>query len=154
MVNKPFLIFGGLAAIWYGAVNAWRSLIVGVSNYAFRGFDLTTGSVQLYLNIMVKNPLLFGVTVKSVQGDVYIQGQRVGYINTTLDYYVTGGGKTHILPVIVNLSIAGVANGLLANINSGDVRSLQVAFDGKIYVTNKNIPIPVQKELTWADMTA
>lgn len=154
MGTKPALILGGLAAIWYGAVNAWRSLIVGVRDYTFRGFDLTTGSVQLYLNIMVKNPLLFGVTVKSVQGDVYIQGQRVGYINTTMDYYITGAGKVHILPVIVNLSLSGVANGLLANINSGDVRTLQVAFDGKIYVTNQNIPIPIQKELTWADIVA
>ena len=154
MLNKPALILGGLAAIWYGAVNAWRSLIVGVYNYTFRSFDLSNGTVQLYLNIMVKNPLLFGVTVRNVQGDVYIQGQRVGFVNTDLDYYVTGGGKTHILPVIVNLYIRSLGSAFLSNIQSGDIRTLQVAFDGKIYVTNKNIPIPCQKELTWADITA
>lgn len=152
-MNRSALILAGLAGIWYGAVNAYKSLIVGVRDYAFRGLDLLNNTVSLDLNILVKNPLLFGVTVKSVQGDVYIDGQKVGYVNTRLDYYLTGT-HTHILPVIVNLHLQSLAQTALWLIQNGNMNQLEIAFDGQINVTNQNIAIPIQKELTWEQMTA
>lgn len=140
----------GLGLLYYGVLRGAKSLIVKVKNYSFAGLDVASGTVQLYLNLMIKNPLLVGVQIKGATGDVYVQGYKVGYVNMSYDYYLAGG-HTHILPVVVNLLMGDVAQGALLNIQSGDIRNLTVAFDGKIYAGKYSVGIPVQFELDYND---
>lgn len=140
----------GLGLLYYGVLRGAKSLIVKVKNYSFAGLDITNGTVQLYLNLMIKNPLLVGVQIKGATGDVYVQGYKVGYVNMSYDYYLAGG-HTHVLPVVVNLVMGDVAQGALLNIQSGDIRNLTVAFDGKIYAGKYSVGIPVQFELDYND---
>lgn len=141
----------GLALLYYGVLQGARGLVIGVQNFAFKSIDFVSSTVSLYLNLRIKNPLLVGLTIKGVQGDVYAQGKKVGYVNTTYDYYL-GGGRTHIVPVIVNLQMQEVGQAALLNIQSGDIRTLQIAFDGKVYVGDWNIGIPLQIELDYNDL--
>ena len=144
------IIIGG-ALLWYGVLRGARGLVVKVRDYTFSGLSLTDNTMQLTLNLLIKNPLLVGVTIKGVTGEVYAQGFRIGGVNTTYNYYIAGG-KTHILPVVVNLNMSDVLHAGLMNIQSGDVRTLTIAFDGYIMAGKYNIKVPLQFELDYNDL--
>ena len=151
-VESLIKLGAGVALLWYGVLRGAKGLIVKVHNYAFRGIDTATGTVQLNLNILVKNPLFVGLTLKGISGEIYAQGQKIGTVNTSIDYYLSGG-KTHIIPVVANLTMTGAAQAAMANIQSGNVRTLTVSFDGRIYVGTWSVPIPVQIDLDYNDLT-
>lgn len=144
------LIGGGL--LWFGILRGARGLVAKVHSYSFRGIDVNSGTVSLNLNVMVKNPLLVGLTLKGVVGDVYVQGVKVGGVNTTMDYYLAGG-KTHILPVVVNLQMGGLGQAALMNIESGNIQNLTIAFNGKLLIGNYGVGVPLQLDLDYNDLT-
>lgn len=144
------IIIGG-ALLWYGVLRGARGLVVKVRDYTFSGLSVTDNTIQLTLNLLIKNPLLVGVTIKGVTGEVYAQGFQIGSVNTTYNYYIAGG-KTHVLPVIVNLNMSDVLHAGLMNIQSGDVRTLTIAFDGYIMAGKYNIKVPLQFELDYNDL--
>lgn len=150
-MERLLKIGAGLGLLWYGVLRGARGLVVGVQSYSFRGLSLTDGTVSFYLNILVKNPLVVGLTLKGVVGDVYIQGQRVGKVNTAYDYYLAGG-KTHIIPVVVDLQLSGLGQAAILNIQSGDVRSLTIGFDGKLFIGNYYVGIPLRLDLNYNDL--
>lgn len=139
----------GLGLLWYGVLRGARGLVVRIQSYSFRSISLADQTVSLNLNLLIKNPLFIGLTIKGIIGDVYAQGVQVGKVNTTYDYYIAGG-KTHILPVVVNLNMTDLGQATLLNIQSGDINSLTVAFDGKLMVGN--IGIPLQFDLDYKDI--
>lgn len=151
-VNKIVRWGLGLGLLWYGVLRGARGLVVKIHSYSFRSISLTDNTVSLNLNLLIKNPLFVGVTIKGVSGDVYMQGQKVGTVNTIYDYYLAGG-RTHVLPVIVNLNTVDVGQAALLNIQSGDIRSLTIAFDGKLLVSNYSVGVPLQFELDYNDLT-
>lgn len=139
----------GLGLLWYGVLRGAKGLIVRIKDYSFRSIDVVSQTVSLNLNLLIKNPLFVGVTIKGIVGDVYAQGIKVGKVNTTYDYYIAGG-RTHILPVVVNLNMTDVGQAAMLNIQSGDISTLTVAFDGKLMVGN--IGIPLQFDLNYNDL--
>lgn len=151
MINKIVKIGLGVSLLWYGVLRGARGLVLKVHSYSFRSLDLNTNTVALNLNLSIKNPLLVGLTIKGVMGDVYVQGLKVGYINTTYDYYLSGG-RTHVLPVVVNLDLSDTGAAVIQNIQSGDISTLTIAFDGKIYIGAHKIGIPLQFELDYNDL--
>lgn len=145
-------ILFGASCLWFAVLRGARALSVKIYNYSFRSVSLTDMTVSLNLNFLVKNPLFVGLTIKSIQGDVYIQGENVGYVNTTINYYLSGG-HTHVIPVIVNLDLSSVGTAAMLNIQSGDVRTLTIAFDGKMYVGEKSVEIPLKIDLDYNSLT-
>lgn len=141
----------GLGLLWYGVLRGAKGLVVRVHDYSFRGVS-ADGTVSLNLNLSIKNPLLVGLTIKGITGEVYAQGQQIGTVNTSYNYYLAGG-YTHILPVIVDLKMGYVLQAAMANIQSGDVKTLTIAFDGKIYVAKYSLPVPFQFEMDYNDLT-
>lgn len=138
----------GAALLWYGVLRGAKGLVIKVYSYAFEAISLVDGTIRMRLDLLIKNPLLVGLTIKSIQGDVYAQGVKVGAINTTYNYYLAGG-HNHILPIMVDLDMLQIGSAAWANIQSGDIRTLTVAFDGKIYVGKANVPVPVKFELDY-----
>lgn len=147
-MNKWVKIGIGAALLWYGVLRGAKGLIVKVRDYSFKSVDVATGTVSLYLNFLVKNPLFVGLTLKGIAGDVYAQGQKVGTVNTTLEYYLSGR-HTHIIPVVVNLSMAQLGQSALLGMQNGDIRNITVAFDGKLYVGSWSVAIPIQVDLDY-----
>ena len=147
-MNKWVKIGIGAALLWYGVLRGAKGLIVKVRDYSFKSVDVATGTVSLSLNFLVKNPLFVGLTLKGIAGDVYAQGQKVGTVNTTLEYYLSGR-HTHIIPVVVNLSMAQLGQSALLGMQNGDIRNLTVAFDGKLYVGSWSVAIPIQVDLDY-----
>lgn len=152
-VSRLAKIVGGVALLWYGVLRGARGLITRVESYGFRSIDVNTGTVSLNLNILIKNPLFVGIKLQAITGTIYAQGQAVGTVNTTLNYYLSGG-HTHIIPVTANLAMGNVLQSALLNIQSGDVRTLTVSFDGKLLVGQYGVGIPVQIDLDYNDLTA
>lgn len=143
----------GLAvgALYFAYRTAARGLVVGLDKALFKGIDLNRGIAQLQLNVSVRNPLPFGVKLRDVQGEIYSGGVQIGYVNTQFDYLVSGE-SVHVLPVIVNLTAQGVGEALWNNIQTGNVNNLQIAFDGKLHVTNFNVGIPLDLSFNWSDL--
>ena len=146
------LITLGLGLLLRGGSKTAKNLIVKVKDWHFAGVDITNGRVALYLNLMIKNPLVVGVQIKGVTGDVYVQGNKCGYVNMAYDYNLAGG-KTHIIPVVVNLLMGDVAQSALLNIQTGDIHNLTVAFDGNVHVGKYAVGVPIKFELDYNDLT-
>ena len=142
----------GAGLLWFGILRGARGLVVRIKSYSFHSIDLPNNTVSLNLNLLIKNPLLVGLTIKGVLGDVFVQGYKVGTVNTAYDYYLAGG-HTHVLPVVVNLNMSQVGQAALLNIQSGDIRTLTIAFNGKLFVGSRTIGIPLQFELDYNDLT-
>ena len=151
MIDKIVKIGLGFGLLWYGVLRGAKGLVVKVQDYSFRSIS-ADGTVSLNLNLSIKNPLLVGLTIKGVTGEVYAQGQKIGTVNMSYDYYLAGG-YTHVLPVVVDLQMGWLAQAAMQNIQSGDIRTLTVAFNGKIYVAKYSIPVPFQFELDYNDLT-
>ena len=152
-MNNWAKIAFGLGLLWWGVLRGAKGLVVRINDYSFQSVNLSNGTVALNLNVSIKNPLVVGLKIKSIIGDVYAEGVKVGTINTVYDYYLAGG-HTHVLPIIVNLSLGGAINAALNNINSDTTGAITIAFDGKIYVGNMNVGIPLQFETKYDGLLA
>lgn len=141
----------GIGALWLAFRIAAKGLVVGVSKVLLKGIDLSQGIAQVQLNVSVRNPLPVGVKVKDITGSVYVNGVQIGYVNTVFDYLL-GGERTHILPVIVNLTADGMGQALWNNIQTGNINNLILDFDGQLHVTKLNIAVPVELSFKWRDL--
>lgn len=141
----------GIGALWLAFRIAAKGLVVGVSKVLLKGIDLSQGVAQVQLNVSVRNPLPVGVKVKDITGSVYANGVQIGYVNTVFDYLL-GGERTHILPVVVNLTAQGMGEALWKNIQTGDINNLILDFDGQLHVTKLNIAVPVELSFKWRDL--
>ena len=142
----------GCTLLYFGIMAIIRNISVTLKSYAFKSVNLTNKTVSLTLNLLIRNPLLFGVTIYSVDGKISMQGREVGYVNTTYNYYLSGNAE-HVLPVIVNLYIGDVGLAAMDNIASGDVRTLNIGFDGKVRIGKKgNMSVPVKVQLGYNDL--
>lgn len=141
----------GIGALWLAFRIAAKGLVVGVSKVLLKGIDLSQGVAQVQLNVSVRNPLPVGVKVKDITGSVYANGVQIGYVNTVFDYLL-GGERTHILPVVVNLTAQGMGEALWKNIQTGDINNLVLDFDGQLHVTKLNIAVPVELSFKWRDL--
>ena len=76
---------------------------------------------------------------------------KIGFVNTRLDYFC-GSERTHILPVIVNLSAQEMGAALWQNIQSGNIDNLVIDFDGQLHITRLNIAIPLELSFGWREL--
>ena len=144
--------FGMIAAVaWYGILRGAKRLMIVIKDYTLNYINLSEGTVGLSVQFVIKNPLLIGLTLSRIEGQVFAQGQQVGTIDEELNYYIAGG-RTHILPVNVELLLSSVQRAAMANIESGDIHTFTVDFDGKLYVSNYNIPVPIQFSFNYGDL--
>ena len=141
----------GLGVAYLAYRVAVKGLVVGVSKILFKGLDLTNMTAQIQLNVSVRNPLPFGVKVNNITGNVYAQGVNVGYINTTFDYFLAAE-RTHVLPVIINLTGKGLGEALWKNIQTGDIQTLVIDFVGQLHVTKLNISVPIELSFDYKDL--
>ena len=141
----------GLGALYIAFRVAVKELVVGVQKVTLRALDVVNGTAAVQLNVSVRNPLPFGVKVQNITGDVYAGGVQVGTVNTRFDY-LCGGERTHILPVIVNLTAEGLGNALWNNIQTGNIHNLVIDFNGQLHVTRLNIAVPIELSIKWEDL--
>ena len=151
-MEKTLKIIAGAALIWFGVLRGASAMVVGIRSWVLKRIDAIAGEMTVVLNFMIKNPLFVGLTLKGVEGSIYIQGKKVGTIDHPMDYYLSGG-HTHVIPVSVDLDLHDLGQAAILNIQSGDVRTLTVAFTGKLFVGAHSVGVPVEVSLNWNDLT-
>lgn len=140
------------AVLWYGLLRGVNALVMGVRGFRFSGISLTNRTATFVLDFQIHNPLFVGVTLNSVLGDVYIQGVKCGAVQNIYNYYLSGG-KTHNIPVSVTIDLSGLASAVVANIESGNVQTLTIDFDGAVVVGSSGlVRLPIQKTITYNDL--
>lgn len=151
-MNNTAKILGGLALLWYGVFRGASAMIVNIKSFMIRSIDVANRTMDITLNFLIKNPLFVGLTLNRLKGNVYIQGVNVGEIDTELNYHLSGG-YTHIVPVAVHLGLSELGQAAILNIQSGDIRTITIAFAGHLYVGRYNVAVPVEMTLNWNDLT-
>ena len=141
-------IVGGFALLWYGILRGASAMIVKLYSWSLNNINFDDHTLEIQLNIFVKNPLWVGLTIEGIKGDVYLNGEKVGYISQELQYYLSGG-NTHIIPLVVNVSANAGVNAFWQNISTGAGDKYIFAFDGNIYVGSKGVGVPVQFSFNW-----
>lgn len=151
MLNKTVKILAGFGLLYYTVLRGVNAITVGIRGAQFVGVDLAKKEVQVKLFFYIKNPLLIGVKLRAITGDVYMQGMKVGYVNSSYDYFLSGG-KTQTVPVTVICNIASLSEAMIANIQSGNIQTLTIAFDGYITAGKNGVALPIQKTIGWNEI--
>lgn len=151
-MEKALKIIGGISLIWFGVLRGASAMVVGIRSWVLNRISTVDGEMNITLNFIIKNPLFVGLTLRGIKGDVYIQGISVGSIDHAMNYYLSGG-HTHVIPVGVDLDLRDLGQAAILNIQSGDVKTLTVAFAGKLFVGAHNVGVPVEVTLDWDDLT-
>lgn len=144
----------GLAAglLYYYVLRGASALFVGIRSYGVQSINTAAGTMTLQVNFVINNPLWVGLRLRSIDGEVYIQGVKCGTIDMFYDYYLSGR-HAHVIPVQVVVDVKSIGQAALLNINSGDVRTLTVDFNGGVTVGKSDLMrIPIQKTLDWEDI--
>lgn len=141
-----------IGAAWYGIFRGAKGLVIKLYSYAISGMDLATNTLKLTLKILIKNPLYIGLTIKGVRGNVYAQGQKIGTVDTTYNYFLAGK-KSHILPIVIDLDMVDSLQAAILNVQSGDVKTLTIAFDGELEIGKYGVCVPLKFELDYNDLT-
>lgn len=151
MANKTVRIIAGIGLLYYSVLRGVSALAVGIRGYQFAGLDFSENTLRVKLFFAIKNPLLVGVKLRGIVGDVYMQGIKVGEVNSEYNYFLSGC-KTHIVPITVTCNISSLGEAVIANIQTGNINTLTIAFDGYASVGNNGVTLPVQTTLNWEDL--
>lgn len=144
----------GLAAglLYYTVLRGASALMVGIRSYGLKGVDVAAGTITLQVNFVIKNPLFVGIRLRSIDGEIFIQGVKCGVVDMRYDYYVSGR-HTHTIPVLITVDTRNLGQAIINNIATGDIRTLVVDFDGGVTVGKSDLlRIPIKKTLNWEDI--
>lgn len=140
--------FGLLASIVY-LKRRINSVGVVLQNLGFISMDSATRTASLMLTLGVKFPLPFGLRFKRIKGNLYIMGKRVAEFNHVVDRYIESDKITTIsLPIVVHYD--ELANGVLANIQTGNIQTLLIQLEADISTTL--LPVYIRKTLTYNEL--
>jgi len=150
---STILKIGGAALLYYGVLRGASALYFGIKSYRFQNISLINNTAEFVVTFTIYNPLLIGLKLKSITGDIYLQGVPCGTINTTYDRYLAGR-KTWNISVPVTIDLGQLASAVIQNISTGDINTLYVSFDGSVTVGDNGVMrVPFSKTVTWEDLT-
>ena len=109
--------------------------------------------MQLRLNLLLRNPLPFSVTINSIRGQLYIQGVRASNYENDVDITTPIDLKGRsITPVGLDfyVSFGQTLQAVKANIMSGNIQTFTAQFVGQIAVEGKTFD--VSKTISYYDL--
>lgn len=125
------------------------SIGISLRNVSLVSVDQNSKTAALNLVVSVRYPLPFNTYAKRLTGTLYIQGARVATIDTIVNRYLQPDGE-NIINIPVTINYQQLAQGVWANIQTGNVRTLLIQLDARL--TTNILPISIHKTLTWEDM--
>lgn len=143
--DGAILATAGLGILVWDSWRSYKALQVDVVGYRVYNVDFANNSAILQLDVQLTNPLLVGLTLYSIVGDIYIDGQRVASINQRFDYYIRGK-RVHIIPLVIQCDILGVSRIVLQQLTAQGSQ-LPVRFVGELRLgTGGVVSVPVDFE--------
>ena len=144
---------GAAAFLYFGVLRGASALYLGIKDYYFQSISLTQNSARFIVTFLINNPLFVGLTLKSISGDVYIQGNKCGTVNVDYDKYLAGR-QAWSVAVPVDIDLSQLTASIIDNINTGNINTLTIAFDGGIIIGGTGlVRIPFAKTVTWNDIS-
>ena len=141
----------GVTLLWYGVLRGAKALVVMLKGWQLVNVNIADMTATMVLRFVIKNPLVVGVKLKGIIGDVYVQGQKVGEIEHYYNYYLSGM-KAHVVPVETTIYGDVLGATMLQNLQASIANDIEIAFVGKILVGDYGLSIPVRIERNWGDM--
>ena len=151
-INKIGRIVLGCTLLWYGVLRGAKALVVMLKGWQLVNVNIADMTATMLLRFVIKNPLVIGIKLKGIIGDVYVHGQKIGTIEHYYDYYLSGM-KAHVIPVETTIygDVLGVT--MLQNLQASIANDVEFAFVGKILVGDYGLSIPVRIERNWGDIS-
>lgn len=133
------------------------SLLIGAAYLASKGYGyykqlrykiskaylsrLNAGTVELTIDILIKNPTPVDLSVQKVKGEVFLNYKKVGYIKTNVNQILNSNAVSTIhIPVIID-TVAASGN-ILGNLIRGNEFENYTLL-AKTSITVANIPVRV-----------
>lgn len=137
----------GLGILAWDTWRSYKDVKVDIAAYQITDVDFPNNTATLQIDIELTNPLLLGLTLYSIVGDIYLDGEYVASINQVFDYYIRGK-RTHIIPVVIVSNLFSVSTILLQKLFR-KAEDLTLRFAGEVRLGAQGIvPIPVDLEET------
>lgn len=150
-MNKAGQILLGIALLWYGVLRGAKALVVMLNSWQLVNVNIADMTATMVLRFVIKNPLVIGIKLKGIIGDVYVHGQKVGSIEHYYDYYLSGM-KSHVVPVETKIYGDVLGAAMLQNLQASIANDIEIAFVGKILVGDYGLSVPVRIERNWGDI--
>lgn len=111
------------------------------------------GVSKLRINLLLRNTLPFGVTINSITGKIYMQGEPVsGYDNDVEISTPVVIKPKSITPISIDIYVTwmNLTYAIRDNILSGDIRTFTAQFIGEMVVNGR--AFPVDKTISYYDL--
>lgn len=144
--SKAITIIAGIALLFFGVLRGATALSVSLYQWGVKNVNIADMTADLVFKMLIKNPLLVGVRLKGIQGDVYINGKQSGAVNNVYDYQLSGM-KSHVIPITVEIFGTELISVIANNLQQSLDKDINVRFNGKIMVGNISIPVDITRNL-------
>lgn len=147
--KQAWYIFGA-GVVYYYFLRGARALRFGIKNFGLVSFTDSTATFEI--RFFVYNPLLVDFFCRNVEGEIRLMGVKIGEIDYPINQTLKSR-SLNFVPVQFTVSIADLTDGLWKYIQTGNVSTLIVEFDGSVTVgRDHTVEVPVRKTVTWGDL--
>ena len=147
MKNKLAIWVGAAAFLWFGLLRGVKAAKVTFDK--LRVIDVTANSAVYELALLVHNPTLLDMTIDRIDGTVYMMDIPVAVVDWNVAQHIRSFASSALV-VQFEAFHDKIGDAAWVQIQSGDVRSLEVTFDG--FITIKGVRIPVKKTFLYDDI--
>ena len=140
------ILLGG-AALYYWVLRGIRGISVAFNG--LRVLSIVDDEVRFSVQLSIRNPLIVSVLVNDIVGTVYLMDIPVAEVSLPLNQRIYARS---VSPVTINFNVSKekLGEALYANIQTGDVRTLLVRFDG--YLKAAKMQLHIDKQFTFEDL--
>lgn len=151
-MGKVGWILGIGAALYWWVYRGYKALVMRFDSLTFGGLDIVNDTVTLYMNLVMRNPLIADLYLAGVRGKLYVQDVLVSDVDADMQM-VIGSNKLLQVGIPVPCKLSGISEAIRDNILSGDIRTLTVRFDGVIDMGKKvSVPLPITITKDWSSI--
>ena len=147
MRNNWAIWTGAAVVLWFGFLRGVKAAKVTFDRLRIIGVGVS--SILLQIAVKVSNPTLLDLVVQNIRGDVYIQGIPVAVVNYPVNQRIRPFASS-VFRIQIEAFSDKIGEAVWANIQTGDIKSLNVKFDG--FVTIKDIDIPISRTFTYEEI--
>lgn len=147
--KQAWYIFGA-GVFYYYFLRGARALRFGIHSFGLVSF--TDQQAVFEIRFYIYNPLLTSIFVRSVDGDVYLMGTKIGTIEYPINQTLKARSLNYV-PVQITVNIADLAQGVWDYVKTGNVSTLIIEYSGNVTVGQEHaFSVPVTKTVTWGDL--
>ena len=111
--------------------------------------EVRIDNVVFQVSVLFNNPLFVDVTLDTFYGEIYMMGKHIAHVESPLEQVLVKHTSSS-LAFYFKATIEQLGEALFDNIQTGDVKTLTIQFDGNLQVNG--VLVPVKKTFTYDDL--